>query len=468
MKVIIKFCWLAIAIAIFNPCFAVDTAPEGWVVESPRDEIRPEFFYQADGGPNGAGCFVIASKKQSEDMGRWIHTVPVVGGRHYSFHALRKTKGVDIPRRKTLVRITWQDDNGDLVKMASGVHLSHRTAQRQLSKAVSADISPEEEEKRVLAKTPWNMIARCEYPVDGSINDKGWTKVEGVYRVPPDATQARIELCLRWSPGGEVRWSNVSLEEVAPPTSRKVRLATINLNTRTKGEQKTALDSCRLFADLIAEAARQNADIVCLPEEVTYLWTEKEMEDVAEPIPGECSDYFGELARKHDLYIVAGLVERDGPHIFNTAALIGPDGSVVGKYRKVCLTRDEAVDGYTSGRDFPVFKTRFGKVGIMICWDLTFPEAARSLSNNGAEVIAMPIAGGSPMLARARAIENQIYLITSSNGGLECGIFGYDGKLLGEATDPEGSVCVVEVDLSDRKYWYFLGDLKSHIPRIRP
>jgi len=146
----------------------------------------------------------------------------------------------------------------------------------------------------------------------------------------------------------------------------------------------------------------------------------------------------------------------------------------VGKYRKTCLTRGESASGLTAGHEFPVFETRFGKVGMMICWDLMFPECARSLSNQGAEVIAMPIAGGDPILARARAIENQIYLVTSTCGegggghGLECGVFGYDGSLLGKATDPKGSVCVVEVDLNQRQYWNWLGNLKNEIPRTRP
>ncbi len=454
---------IVIVLAMHSVCPAEERAPDGWTADSPRDEIRPDFFYEPDGGPNKTGCFVMIAKAQSEDMGRWTNTVPVVGGRYFSFRALRKATGVENPRRDTMVRITWQDDQGELVSMGPGEYLSLKTSTKQLSNAP-------EGENQAEPITPWLSKARYEFPTDRGTTAEGWTEVADVYLVPPDATQAKIELCLRWSRGGEVRWSEVSLKEATPPKSRKVRLATVNLHVGKKGPQPTALDSCRLFAEPIAEAARQNADIVCLPEELTYMGSGKEMEEVAEPIPGPCSDYFGELAKKHDLYIVAGLVERDGPYVYNTAALIGPDGSVVGKYHKVCLTRGESVKGFTAGRDYPVFKTRFGKVGMMICWDMMFPESARTLSNNGAEIIALPIAGGDPILARARAIENQVYLVTSSNGGhgLECGVFGYDGRLLGEATDPAGSVCVVEVDLGKRQYWHWLGNLKNEIPRARP
>jgi len=444
-----------------------DTSPEGWSAQSPRNEIRPNFSYEPDGGPNGTGCFVMSAKGSSENMGRWTHTVPVVGGQYFSFRALRKTTGIDNPRRNTMVRITWQDEQGGLVPMGPGAHLTLESATQQLSRGDSAA----QGESQAQSLEPWMTKARFEFPADRSTTADGWTEVSDVYRAPPAATQAKIELCLRWSLSGEVHWSEVAFEEVAPPESRLVRLATVNLHLGGKSNrQPTVLAACRLHAGLIAEAASQQADLVCLTEQLVAKGTGKRTSEIAEPIPGPSTDYFGELAKKHDLYIVAGLAERDGPHLYNTAALIGPEGTVVGKYRKVCLTRGESASGLTAGREFPVFETRFGKVGMMICWDLMFPECARSLSNQGAEVIAMPIAGGDPLLARARAIENQVYLVSSSNGGhgLECGVFGYDGALLGEATDPEGSVCVVEVDLNKHQYWHWLGNLKNEIQRARP
>ena len=81
--------------------------------------------------------------------------------------------------------------------------------------------------------------------------------------------------------------------------------------------------------------------------------------------------------------------------------LIGPDGKLVGKYRKVCLPRGEVEGGIAPGSDYPVFATRFGKVGMMVCYDGFFPEVARELTNRGAEVIAWPVWGCNPLLARA-------------------------------------------------------------------
>src|SRR5690606_9057759 len=112
-----------------------------------------------------------------------------------------------------------------------------------------------------------------------------------------------------------------------------------------------------------AEAARQDADLVVLPETLTYFGTGLSFPEVAEPVPGPSTEYFGRLAKEHDLYIVAGLVERDGHLIYNVAALLGPDGSLVGTYRKVSLPTGESDAGIMPGSDYPVFDTRFGKLG---------------------------------------------------------------------------------------------------------
>ncbi len=409
--------------------------PNGWTTESPRDEICPEFAHEKRGGPGDEPCLVISAGDREAIDGAWVKTFPIEGGGVYRFCALRKTKNVSAPWRSAIAQVTWQDDDGKLV--AGG--------QEDL------------EDK-----------ARPEYPLDGATCGGGWTAVTDVYQTPKAATQARVTLHLRWT-DGEVRWSSVVLEQLDRKPSRKVRLAAVHFQPRAG---KTPAEKCEQFAPLVAEAGRQKADLVCLPESLTYYGTGRAMADVAESIPGPSTEYFGRLAKQHNLYIVAGLTERDGTVVYNTAAVIGPDGQLVGKYRKVCLPREEISAGVTPGTEYPVFETRFGKLGVMICWDVHFPEVARNLSNRGAEVIALPIWGGNPALAAARAIENQVYLVTSTytspdRDWMKSGVWDHKGELIVEGKE-WGQVLVTEVDLEERTHWRWLGDFRARIARERP
>lgn len=289
------------------------------------------------------------------------------------------------------------------------------------------------------------------------------------YRAPAKARRATVELHLQWAPKAQAQWTVATFQETEPEPARKVRLATIH--HRPTGKSPRA--NCEEFAPLVAEAARQGADLVVLGETVHYVGVGKKPHEVAEPIPGPSTEYFCDLAKKLGLYIVVSFYERDGRVIYNVAVLIGPDGRVIGKYRKVCLPHAEIEAGVMPGSEYPVFDTKFGKVGLMVCYDGFFPEVARELTKRGAEVIAWPVWGCDPLLARARANENRVFIVSSTymDAGANwmlSAVYDRDGTPLAVAQKWD-TVAVTEVDLNGRHVGpYNLGDFHAMVQRHRP
>jgi predicted amidohydrolase len=242
-----------------------------------------------------------------------------------------------------------------------------------------------------------------------------------------------------------------------------VKLATVHHRPRNS---KSTAENLAAFAALVDKAGAEKADIVCLPEGATIVGTSLDYISGSETLPGPTTKFLGDVARRNNLYIVAGLLEKEGDVVYNTAVLIDRKGNLTGKYRKASLPREEIDGGVTPGNSFPVFDTDFGRIGIMICWDVTFPEPARALAQQGAEVIFLPIWGGDITLAKARAIENQVYLVSSTYDMISA-VFGLEGEVISEAKEDQ-SVVVVDVDLNEHKLWPWLGDFRNRIPREMP
>ena len=247
--------------------------------------------------------------------------------------------------------------------------------------------------------------------------------------------------------------------------------------------------------NLIRDAAKKGAQIVCLQELFTSLYfcqtEDAALFDLAEAIPGATTESLQSLARELGVVIVASLFEKRAPGVFhNTTAVIDADGAYLGKYRKMHIPDDPSYleKFYFTPGDlgYKVFETKFAKLGVLICWDQWYPEAARLTALKGAEIIVYPTAIGwldadKPALGKKQyeawrgiqvghAIANGVFVVSPNRVGREQNIefwggsFVADpfGEILYQAPHDAEAVQVVSCDLSQieitRRGWPFLRD----------
>lgn len=224
------------------------------------------------------------------------------------------------------------------------------------------------------------------------------------------------------------------------------------------------------IAGHLSSAAGQGAQVVVFPEAslTGYDLTPESAAEVADSIPGRWTDRITEQSARLGVLTCFGLVERgDDGLLYNAAALVGPEG-LIGSYRKIHLPFLGADRHLTPGDRFNgPFETPYGKLGIIICFDVRFPETTRVLALRGAQVVlsptALPAAAAivPDVLNRARSAENRVFIVSANHIGWECGadylgrsqITAPDGAALAEAGPDEETILYAELDpiKADRK-----------------
>jgi N-carbamoylputrescine amidase len=225
---------------------------------------------------------------------------------------------------------------------------------------------------------------------------------------------------------------------------------------------------------LARQAAANGAKVVCFPELSTTIYFCYDRDEkwfaTAEPVPGPAVDRMSRVAKETGTVLVYPLYENDSGTLYNTAAVIGPDGALLGKYRKMSIPQilrtvkasetpgDERFFFQPGNLGFPVFDTPFGlKIGVLICYDRHFPEAARLLGMGGAHLVVVPTATYRDWIRevweielRAHAIANTFYVGGVNKVGADVG-GAPDRKYFGSAVfiDPKGSVIARAGDKED-------------------
>lgn len=169
------------------------------------------------------------------------------------------------------------------------------------------------------------------------------------------------------------------------------RVAVVQFNPQVGVENLKA--NAEATTERLIQAADGGANLIVLPELATTGYTFRSRDEAyahAERIPsGDTVQGWAQLAAERNVYIVGCLPELDGVELFDTAVLVGPDG-FIGKYRKTHLWNEEKLFFSPGNLGFPVFDTKIGRIGLLVCWDIWFPETARIVAQQGADIICIP------------------------------------------------------------------------------
>jgi N-carbamoylputrescine amidase len=280
-----------------------------------------------------------------------------------------------------------------------------------------------------------------------------------------------------------------------PPSPGKVTLGLIQTSCSPDPKENFART-----LTLAERAAKKGAQIICTQElfRSQYFCQSEDHENfkLAEPIPGPSTAAFQKLAKKHGVVIIASLFEKRAAGLYhNTAVIIDADGSLLGIYRKMHIPDDPLYYEkfyFTPGDlGFRAWQTRYGKIGVLVCWDQWYPEGARLTAMQGAQILFYPTAiGWHPtekaqygadqhsaweIIQRSHAVANGCYVAAANRVGLErpaggdgiefwgqSFVAGTSGQILAKASADDEEVLLVEIDLQKvdvtRTHWPFFRD----------
>lgn len=323
--------------------------------------------------------------------------------------------------------------------------------------------------RSVLVRLSWTRGGRLVHPagrlVCGPIMDGDITRFEEILVAPEGVDGAQVSLEVRWPGEGSVIWKKVSLQPASAPPPRKVKVGTVYL--RPSGSTREG--NLKLFCEQIDAAGQLGLDIVCLGEAITRIGTGSSIEDSAKPIPGPATELLGDAARRNHIWVVAGLMERDGKNVYCSSVLLNREGELAGKFRKVHLPREEWKRGVAPGNDYPVFETDFGTIAMQICYPFLFPEVEGILALKGAEIIFAPTWGTTypdrdgrvegETIFRVRARDNGVYMVPAIYDGNSL-IIDPMGRILASSHGKTG-VFWAEIDLNAREQLPWVGNWRS-------
>ncbi len=363
--------------------------PQGWRFVAPRPDLAPA--HGIDAGPGGRRAAVLRISATGDPLafGWWVRRLTLKPGGWYRARvAFRTTDDVD-PSLCVLVNLFWGEYPTRLKREEFFSHFSDA--------------------------------------------GDGWVFAEHLFQMPDGEKQVDLQLHLHSAAAGSVWFANPAIEPAQAPPDRPVTLATTWFR-RVDGSSRAGM--LKRIASRLDEAGHAHADVVLIPECVTGHGVagkdhRAQIEQDAEPLGGPATRLYQDRARRHRMYVLGWIHERDGKRIFNTTLVIDRKGRIVGTYRKCHLHWPELWCGISPGHALPVFDTDFARIGIYTCYENWLPLVAQNLAMKGAEILFLPTAGYLVDVFRTRCLDNNCYGVVAGLNSPSC-IVASDGTLMAE------------------------------------